>query len=159
LHHSIASYSLRVPAYISALAALAGAAVGGLTSFATSWLTQRVQLRHAHREAEEAKLEALYSDFIAEASRLFGDALTHRTEEITGLVRLYAMVGRMRLVSDRTVIAAAMRVEDTIIKTYLGPNRTLPEMMDYAHNGGLDFLTEFGEACRKDLAARASAVP
>jgi hypothetical protein len=80
------------PAYISALAALAGAAVGGLTSFATSWLTQRVQLRHAHREAEEAKLEALYSDFIAEASRLFGDALTHRTEEITGLVRLYAMV-------------------------------------------------------------------
>jgi hypothetical protein len=64
----------------------------------------------------------------------------------------------MRLVSDRTVIAAAMRVEDTIIKTYLGPNRTLPEMMDYAHNGGLDVLTEFGEACRKDLAARASAV-
>src|SRR5262245_33047275 len=32
------------PAYISALAALAGAIIGGLTSFTTSWLTQRTQL-------------------------------------------------------------------------------------------------------------------
>jgi len=86
------------PAYISALAALAGATIGGLTSFATSWLTQRTQLRHAHREAEKAKPETLYSDLIAEAARLFGDALTHQTEEITGLVQLYAMLGRMRLV-------------------------------------------------------------
>jgi hypothetical protein len=30
------------------------------------------------------------------------------------------MAGRMRLVSDQTVIAAAMRVEDVIIETYLG---------------------------------------
>jgi hypothetical protein len=146
------------PAYISALSALAGATIGGLTSFATSWSTQRAQLRHAHREAEKAKLEALYSDFITEASRLLGEALTHQTEEITGLVRLNAMVGHMRLVSDRTVIDAARRVEKTIIETYLGPNRTLHEIMDYAQKGGVDFLIEFGEACRKDLAARVNAV-
>jgi hypothetical protein len=146
------------PAYISALAALAGAAIGGLTSFATSWLTQRTQLRHAHREAERAELKTLYSDFITEASRLFVDALTHQTEEITGLVGLYAMVGRMRLVSDETVIIAAMKVEDTIIETYLGPNRTLHELMDYAHQGGLSFLVQFSEACRKDLATRATAI-
>jgi hypothetical protein len=89
------------PAYISALAALAGATIGGLTSFVTSWLTQRTQLRHVHREAERAELKALYSDFITEASRLFVDALTHQAEEFTGLVGLYAMVGRMRLVSDK----------------------------------------------------------
>ena len=76
------------PAYISALAALMGAAIGGLTSFATSWLTQRTQLRHAQRESERAELKALYSDFITEASRLYGEALTHQTEEITGLVGL-----------------------------------------------------------------------
>ncbi len=146
------------PAYISALAALAGAAIGGLTSFATSWLTQRTQLRHAHREAERAELKTLYGDFITEASRLYGDALTHQTEEITGLVGLYAMVGRMRLVADQTVIVAATRVEDTIVETYLGPNRTLHELMDYAHQGGLSFLAEFSEACRKDLAARATAI-
>ena len=146
------------PAYISALAALTGAAIGGLTSFATSWLTQRTQLRHAQREAERAELKALYGDFITEASRLYGDALTHQTEEITGLVGLYAMVGRMRLASDQRVIAAAVQVQDTIVETYLGPNRTLPELMNYAHQGKLNFLVEFSEACRKDLAARATAV-
>ena len=66
------------PAYISAFAALAGAVIGGLTSLGTAWLTQRAQLRDAHREAERAKLEALYSDFIAEAARLFADALANR---------------------------------------------------------------------------------
>jgi hypothetical protein len=146
------------PAYLSALSALAGATIGGLTSFATSWTTQRAQLRHAHREAEKAKLEALYSDFTAEAARLFGDALTRQTEEIVGLMKLYAMVGHMRLVSDRAVVVAAVRVEDAIIETYLGPNRTLHEIIDFAHKGGMDFLTEFGEASRKDLAARATAV-
>ena len=140
------------PAYLSALSALAGATIGGLTSFATSWTTQWTQFRHTHREAEKAKLEALYNDFISEAARLYGDALTHQTEEITSLVQLYALLGRMRLVSDRLVVVAAMRAVDIIIETYLGPNRTLHEMM--AHKDELDFLTEFGDAARKNLAAR-----
>ena len=89
------------PAYISALSALAGAAIGGLTSFVTSWLTLRTQLRHAHREAEKAKLEALYGDFLAEATRLFGEAMTHQAGNITDMIGLYAMVGRMRLISAR----------------------------------------------------------
>ena len=145
------------PAYISAFAGLAGAIIGGLTSFATTWLTQRAQLRDAHREAEKAKLEALYTDFIAEAARLLGDALTHQTDDVAPLMRIYSMVGRMRLISDRTVVDAAVRVEDTLVETYLGPNRTLRETLEYAHKGGMEFLTEFGEAARKDLAARTTA--
>jgi hypothetical protein len=145
-------------AYISSFSALAGAAIGGLTSFATSWLTQRVQLRHARREAERTKLEALYRDFIAEAARLFGDALTHQTDDISNMVRLYALVGDMHVVSAREVIVAGQRVVDTILDTYLGPNRTLHELRDYARKGGMSVLTEFGEACRNDLAARATAV-
>lgn len=146
------------PAYISAFAALAGAIIGGLTSFATSWVTQRSQLRDTHRQAEKAKLEALYGEFIAEAARLSGDALTRQTEDVAALIGLYAMVGRMRLVSDRSVIDAAVRVEDTLIATYLGPNRTLRETFEFAHSGGMNYLVEFGEAARKDLAARATAV-
>jgi hypothetical protein len=73
-------------------------------------------------------------------------------------MRLAAMIGRMRLGSDRTVIDAAIRVEETIVETYLGPNRTLPEMMDFSHKGGMDFLIEFGEACRSDLATRTTAI-
>jgi hypothetical protein len=136
---------------------LAGALIGGLTSFATSWLTQRQQLLSAHREAERSKLEALYNDLIAEAARLFGDALTHQSDDPAAMVQLYAMVGRMRMVSDRMVVEAAKRVEDTIIETYLAPNRTLRDTMVSARNGETNFLTEFGEATRKDLAARATA--
>jgi hypothetical protein len=54
------------PGYISAFSALAGAALGGLASFSTSWSTQRNQFRQAHRDAERAKLEALYDGFIVE---------------------------------------------------------------------------------------------
>jgi hypothetical protein len=145
-------------AYISAFSALAGALIGGLTSFATSWFTQRAQILNAHREAEKAKLEALYSDFIAEAARVMGDALTHQTDDVTALMQLYALVGRMRLVSDRTVIDAAVRIEEAVMESYLGPNRTLSEVLVYAHRGGAGFLTEFGEAARKDLAARVAVV-
>jgi hypothetical protein len=142
------------PTYISAFSALAGALIGGLRSFGTSWFTEQAQLRHANREAERTKLEAPYNDFIAEAARLFGDSLTHQTEDIANMVRLYAIVGRMRLVSARAVIDAARRGEDNILENYLGPNRTLHELRDYARKGRLNFLTEFSEACREDLAAR-----
>ena len=149
-------------AYISALAALAGATIGGLTSFATSWLTQRTQLRHAHREAERAELKTLYQDFMTEASRLFVEAMRAKTDDIndiSGLVGLHAMIGRMRLVSDQPVIDAAMRAEKAIVDTYLGPDRTIRELMDYARNQGkTNFLVEFSAACRKDLAARATAI-
>ena len=150
------------PAYVSALAALAGATIGGLTSFATSWLTQRTQLRHAHREAERAELKTLYQDFMTEASRLFVEAMRAKTDDIddiSGLVGLHAMVGRMRLVSDQPVIDAAMQAEEAIVETYLGPDRTIRELMDYTSSRiETSFLVEFSEACRKDLAARATAI-
>ena len=142
------------PGYISAFSALAGAALGGLASFSTSWSTQRNQFRQAHRDAERAKLEKLYSDFIAEASRLLGDALSHQKDDVLDMVGLYAMVGRMRLVSSRTVVAAAEKVIDHIIETYLAPNRTLHELRTLLREGRMDFLVEFGEACRQDLGAR-----
>ena len=124
-------------------------------------LTQRTQLRHAHREAERTELKTLYEDFIASASRLFIEALTNKTDDIndiTGLVGLYAVVGRLHSVSDQTVIDAARRAEDTIIETYLGPDQTVHELMEYGRQGKMSFLVEFSEACRNDLTARATAI-
>ena len=91
------------PATISALAALAGAIIGGLTSFATSWFTQQTQIRNAGREARTAKLEALYNEYISLAAGLYADALTHQMEELSKMVPLYALGSRMRLVSARAV--------------------------------------------------------
>ena len=55
-------------------------------------------------------------ELIAEAARLLGDALTHQTDDVAPLMRIYSMVGRMRLISDRTVVDAAVRVE-TLVET------------------------------------------
>jgi hypothetical protein len=141
------------PAYISAFAALAGAVIGGLTSFATSWFTQQAQLRNAGREARMAKLEALYNEYISLAASLYVDALTHQTEDPSKMVPLYALGSRMRLVSARTVIDAAIRIDDNILATYMGPNRTLQEVRDMARNGEIKTLmAAFSEACRDDLA-------
>jgi len=140
------------PAYISAFSALLGAAIGGLASFGSSWATQRTQLRYNYHEAIRAKREALYADFISEASSRYGDALGHQKDDLAELVKLYSLIGRMRLVSSRAVVVAAEQALDLIIETYLGPNRTLHEVLDDAKQSKMNFLVEFGEACRADLA-------
>jgi hypothetical protein len=142
------------PAYISAFSALAGAAIGGLASFSTSWMTQRTQIRHTQSEAERARLEALYSEFITESARLHGDALSHQKDDIADMVGLYALVGRMRLVSSPAVVAAADEVLLDIIATYQGPNLALHEVREYAREGRMNYLVQFGEAARADLAHR-----
>lgn len=139
-------------AYVSAFFGLAGVTIGGLTSFTTSWFTQRAQLRDRHLEAERQKREDLFSEFIAEASRLYGDALSHEKDDVTGLVALYALLARMRLLASRPVVSAAEQILDVIIETYLQPNRSLHELRTLAQQGGMNFLTEFGEACRAELA-------
>ena len=139
-------------AYISAFSALGGAVIGGLTSFGSSWLTQRTQLRFSHDEAIKARREELYVEFVDEAARLYGDALGHQKDDAADLCKLFALLGRIRLVSPRPVVTATERTFDTIIETYLGPNRTMHEVLDDVHQGGFNFLIEFGEACRQDLA-------
>jgi hypothetical protein len=96
----------------------------------------------------------MYNDFIAEATRLLGDALTHQKDDIADMVGLYALVGRMRLMSPRPVVTAAEQIIENIIETYLAPNRSLHEMIDYVKEGRMNILLEFTEACRQDLAQR-----
>jgi hypothetical protein len=124
------------------------AAIGGLASFGSSWLTQ---LRFSHREAVEAKREALYAEFVDEAARLHGEALGHQKDDVAELVKIYALIGRIRLVSPRLVVTAAEQTLDTIVRAYLGPNRSLHEVMEDVHRDSFGFFTEFGEACRQDL--------
>jgi hypothetical protein len=143
------------PVTISALAALAGTLVGGLTSFATTWFAQQAQFRNAGREARQAKLEALYNEYVTLAAGLYVDALTHQTQDPAKMVPLYVLGSRMRLVSGRPVLEAAIRLDDTILATYLGPNRTLEEVRDLVREGEIKaLLVAFSDACREDLAGR-----
>lgn len=139
------------PAYISALAALAGSVIGGLTSFLTSWMTQQTQTRAQLITAEIAKREALYGKFIDEASRLLTDALENQRESLSQFVTMHATLSRMRLVSSPAVIEAAEHAGHVIAAEYLAPNRTAREAGPLIEAGELDPLRAFSEACREEL--------
>src|SRR6266404_1338226 len=100
--------------YFSAVAGLVGAAVGGMTSFGTTWVTQRAQLREHSVMAMRKQRESLYVEFIREASRLFADALSHERDEINDLVALYAIMAHLRMVASERIVAAGDLVIDTI---------------------------------------------
>ena len=142
--------------YIPALSGLLGAAIGGMTSFCTAWLTQSNQERNVRRDNERSKREALFGDFITEATRLYATALTHKPgadAAWTDLVRLYSLVARMRLLVSTPVVAAAESAMDKILQAYISPNLNLADLQTLAHQGGINFLQDFGEACRIDLKA------
>ena len=138
-------------AYVSACFGLAGATIGGLTSFITTWLTQRAQARQKRDEGSRASRQAIFNDFIVEASRLYGDALSHQNDDACALVQLYAIVGKMRLWATSPVVQAAHDAMDAIITAYLEPNRSLHDIRALAQQGKMNFLLEFSEKCRTEL--------
>ena len=138
-------------ATISALAALTGSVVGGLTALGTSWLTQQAQARLRENAEDRTAREALYRDFIVEASRLLGDAWVNDKPEMSNLIGLYAMVSRMRVRSSPRVIEIAGKVALTVVETYFAPNRTLREVHDMLESEQMDPLRGFSEACRDEL--------
>jgi len=139
------------PSYVSAVAGLTGAGIGGLTSLLASWITQQNQSRQREREIGRTRRERLFTAFIDEASRLFADALGHEKNDADDLVHLYALVARMRLTASPEVVSAAERVVQGVIDAYQAPNRTLKELHLFAKDGGMDPLLEFSEAGRAEL--------
>jgi hypothetical protein len=137
--------------YITGLAALGGAALGGLTSFATSWTTLRTQMKAQRSASSKSKRQKLYKAFIDDAAKIYGDALIHDKLEITGLIDLHALVSRMRIVSSGPVIETAVNVVKVITETYSQPNKSPEEIEAMISNGNVDILRSFSEACRNEF--------
>jgi hypothetical protein len=139
------------PAYLSAVAALVGTFVGGITSIATSWLGQQRQTKEQRRAREKDELEALYKQFIQDASKLYIDALEHNTTEIPKLVDIYSTLNRMRVLSSPKVIAAAENALRVIMDTYAKENATFSGIRQLIDHGFPDPLRGFSEACHEQL--------
>ena len=138
-------------AILPALSGLVGSLIGALSSLAGSWLNQRSQLRSQLWLQDAAKREALYVDFIDEASKRLAEALTHQTEDPAVIVGLYSAVERMRLVSSREVVHTAEDLVREIVKAYEAPNLTFEQLREKRRAGVRDPLKDFGEACRMEL--------
>jgi hypothetical protein len=139
-------------AYISALAALAGSAIGGLTTFATSWATQQAQARAQRVANEKEKREALFGKFLDEAAKLYADALQNKREDAPALmIGIYALTNRIRLSSSAPVVEKADAITQIIMDAYLSPNITVQEVRNKWIEKHVDPLRDFSEACREEL--------
>jgi hypothetical protein len=128
---------------ITALAGVLGAASGASAAIATTWISQKSQTIRERAKSETRKRETLYGDFITEASQRLADAFDHSLDKPETLEKLYAILGRIRLVSSDAVLAAAEECCDRIVKLYAKPNRTMAEIFTTLHNGELKVFKHF----------------
>jgi hypothetical protein len=140
-------------AYIPALAALGGSVIGGLTSLAAAWLTQNSQATAQRLAQDKSSRQKLYKEFIDEAARLYGDALARNEAAVSDLVRVHALVGRMRVLSSSEIVEKAETVVRTVLDAYFAPNKTFPELCDMVNSHEMILLRDFSVACREELRA------
>lgn len=135
--------------YFPVVAALWGSASGSLATVVTNWVTQRRKDRLRTAAQTVSRRQKLYKSFIEETSKLYADALTNETSEVSKLVDMYALIGRMKVVSSDEVIEAAEKTGRLIVETYLSPKRTLVDLPELIKE--MDPLRDFSEACRREL--------
>ncbi len=135
----------------TALAGVLGSVTGASAAIATTWISQKSQTVRERAKWETRKRETLYGDFITEASHLVADAFDHSLDKPETLVKLYAHLGRIRLVSSEPVLAAAEECCERIVDLYSQPNRTIDQIYATMRSKELEFFKRFSDACRVEL--------
>ena len=135
---------------ITALSGLAGATIGGLASGLATWLSQRSQMKAQWLSQNQLRRQDIYKVFIEQASKLYIEALQSDHPDTSALMALYAQISTMRVLSSASVIECADQIVKKIIASYLGPNKTLPELREMVTSGLIDPLREFSEAVRAE---------
>src|SRR6266849_6800517 len=124
-------------AYLSALAAIAGSVVGGLTSGITTWLSQRAHARAGQLAHEMSRRDDLYKDFIVAASKTYGDAVLSNEPQVPELIALSALISRMRVLSSPRTVASAEKILEATIGAYFAPNKTIRELHELMKSGAV----------------------
>ena len=137
--------------FTTAMAGVLGSVSGASAAIATTWISQKNQTIRERPKSETRKREILYGDFITEASPLVADAFDHSLDKPETLVKLYAHLGRIRLVSSDAVLTAAEECCDRVVDLYAKPNRIMAEIFTTSHSGEFEFLKDFSAACRVEL--------
>ena len=136
---------------ITAMAGVLGSVSGASAAIATTWISQKSQTIRERAKSETRKRETLYGDFITEASQRLANAFDHSLDSPETLVKLGAILGRIRLFSSDAVLTAAEECFDRIVELYAKPNRTIAEVFTTLHSGEFEFLKRFSDACRVEL--------
>jgi hypothetical protein len=138
-------------AIVSALAGILGSLSGGSASVATTWLAHNRRSKREARLAEVAKREALYGEFINECSTRIMDSFERNLDKPETLLSIYALLNRIRLCASDAVLTQAVELARSIMEQYFSPNVSIEEFHQRVHNGHIDPLKAFSEACRREL--------
>jgi hypothetical protein len=136
---------------ISALAALAGSALGGIAPIINNHVVQRSLTQRELLSRELAERQNLYGEFIRFAAQTYVQATTTNLEKLDDLVLLYALVGRIRLLGSAPVIKAAYDIAHLITKLYGEKNLSVEDLREATLEPHVDPLSEFSMRCREEL--------
>ena len=92
---------------VTALAALAGATIGSVSTVIASWLAQYAQALTQRRVQNQVLRQELYKQFVEESSKLYLHALQNDHADVAALMSLYAELSRMRILSSAAVVDSA----------------------------------------------------
>jgi hypothetical protein len=116
-----------------------------------AWFTQRAQSRRESVNSEIKRRERVYTECIAECSKLAIDALDNTLKSPSTLIEAYALQNRIRLASSDAVVDAAEQTLKAIVEQYSLPNITIEELRINTDLKRADPLQPFSEACRNEL--------
>ena len=136
---------------IAAFSAILGSTVGGLTTFATTFLNQRYAMRRDMLVKDVANREQLYSEFLKEVGNLYFDSINRTLDDLSkqgSLIAMYSLIGRIRMISSEAVLTAAEKLAEDIVESYKRPPMTLQEFQQLW--GASDPWHEFTNACRAE---------
>jgi hypothetical protein len=141
-------------ALLSQVSGLLGALIGGGASLAVAVYNQRSEERLQRVANEVTKREAIYSDFLVNASKLLLNAYTHDDLVLGGDEQhLISLINRMRLFAPPQLVAEAEAVLRAIIEVLLKPSIELRQLAreSLSRNPDPDPFVTFSSSCRADL--------
>ena len=138
-------------AILSAASALLGTIIGGIISYFTTRYTVTNQHQHNQRTREIDNRESLYSDFLAEVTRLGLLAIEKKPNEASDFSRLAALQARIKLLASSDVASAAGIMTAFTIKKFSNPKEVVGDVQSKkeAEESPLKFI----ELAKKELDA------
>jgi hypothetical protein len=142
-------------ATLSTLAGLAGAVIGGATSFATTWLATTAQARASKRAADRAARQDLYGRYMDELAALYAAAIRSETVDFDRTASAFALRGRIGLMASPPVAEAAERALKFVVDLSMGPKRGEREVRAMMDDAEANVIDAFASTCRAEMQASA----
>ena len=140
-------------ALISAVAALTGSALGGVTPLVSNYLIQRGLTERELLTRELTERQNMYSEFIRFGTSVYVKAITLEPQNgnLDDLVALYALVSRIRLYASAPVFKAAEDFAVLVTEKYGNAAIPIEILKSAALKSRVDPLSTFSTECRKEL--------